>query len=166
MNHCSGGLQPRPFYSPAALTFSNNSCAAVINLHRIYKLLKQRSPFLLAAQLLDSVWGPGAKRREHQTERSALSYQAWRCLLIALPREAAIDQDTSPFQPRGKHTFCLFSLIEQSSPCVVVLVRGTLEKCVHIKICSQLHAVKKTKNKQKKIHLHCTDINLHLEFVP
>lgn len=74
MNHCSIGLQPRPFYSPTALTFSNNSCAAVINLHRIYKLLKQRSPFLLAAQLLDSVWGPGAKQREHQTERSALSY--------------------------------------------------------------------------------------------
>lgn len=62
MNHCSIELQPRPFYSPTALTFSNNSCAAVINLHRIYKLLKQHSPFLLAAQLLDSVWAPEPSR--------------------------------------------------------------------------------------------------------
>lgn len=36
----------------AALTNSNNSCKTVINLHYIYKLLKQHSPFLLDAQPL------------------------------------------------------------------------------------------------------------------
>lgn len=51
MNHLTIELQPCPFF-PAALTNSNNCCKTVINLHYIYKLLKQHSPFLLAAQRL------------------------------------------------------------------------------------------------------------------
>lgn len=57
MNHFTVEPQPCLFFSSAALTNTNNCCKTVtrvINLHYIFKLLKQCSPFLLAAQLLHS----------------------------------------------------------------------------------------------------------------
>lgn len=54
-----------PLLFPTALTRSNNSCTAVINLHQIYKLLIQHSPFLLATKPLDCGWDPEAEQRKH-----------------------------------------------------------------------------------------------------
>lgn len=72
MNHHFSAV---PFPLRAALALGNNSRSAVaINLHRIYKPLKCRSPFLLAASARRTVGGtsppppPSERERERQKE--------------------------------------------------------------------------------------------------
>lgn len=122
-----------PFPLRAALTLGNNSrsaAAVAINLHPIYKPLKCRSPFLLAASACRTVGGTPpppsretekeggrhrGRERASKTERSALSYLARRCLLIALPavRQLLIRSCRCSGRRGEKHTFCLFTLIER-----------------------------------------------------
>lgn len=74
MNH---DFSTVPFPLRAALTLSNNSrLAAAINLHPIYKPLKCRSPFLLAASARRTVGGTlpppqraSDRKREKEEER-------------------------------------------------------------------------------------------------
>lgn len=122
MNHDFGAV---PFPLEAALTLGNNSrsaAAVAINLHRIYKPLKCRSPFLLAAPARRTVGGTSLPpretkgRRERGSERESIknrkvSPQLFGAALFANSSargEAAIDQELSPLRSTGGKTHILF----------------------------------------------------------